>query len=343
MKRLLNTLYVTTPDTYLFHEGKTVIAKLNREVRLKVPIHTLSSIVATDLVTLSPSLMNLCTTTGVSISFLNMHGRFLARVEGPISGNVLLRREQYRRVDIPEQRVAVARAVIMAKIANGRAVLQRTARDHSEKVDREALETAASALGRLISRVESETNIDTLRGREGEAAAVYFGSFDHLIVSRKQDFSFQGRSRRPPLDNVNALLSFIYALMVHDIRSALECVGLDPQVGFLHTERPGRASLALDLMEEFRPVIADRLALTLINLGQVRGKGFRKSESGAVEMNDETRKTLLTAYQKRKQDEVLHPYLGEKIPIGMLYYAQALLLARHLRGDIDGYPPFFWK
>jgi len=205
------------------------------------------------------------------------------------------------------------------------------------------IDRASRRLGVLLEDIRAETDLAVLRGREGDAANTYFEAFDHMITAQKEDFYFRGRSRRPPLDNMNALLSFIYTLLAHDAASALQSVGLDPQVGFLHAERPGRPSLALDLMEEFRPFLADRLALSLVNLKQVQGKGFRKSESGAVEMTDETRKELLVSYQKRKQEEIQHPFIGETAPVGLLMYLQALLMARFLRGDLDGYPPFVWK
>lgn len=343
MKRLLNTLYVTTEGAYLCQEGQSVVVRVERETRLRVPIHMLSSIVTFGQVSLSPSLLHFAAQHGVTVSFLSMYGRFLARVVGPTSGNVLLRRAQYRFSDNTEQRSNIAKAVVLAKIANCRNVIQRAARDYGEGDGKKNLDWVSKRLKRQQELVKSAGELSVLRGLEGEAAALYFSVFDHLVVAQKEDFLFETRSRRPPLDNVNALLSFLYTLLVHDIRGALESVGLDPQVGFLHADRPGRPSLALDLMEEFRPVVADRLALTLINLKQVSPRGFRKTESGAVEMDDETRKTVLAAYQKRKQDEVFHPFFGEKLAAGLLFHAQAMLLARHLRGDLDGYPPFFWR
>ncbi|OGL49306.1 MAG: CRISPR-associated endonuclease Cas1, partial [Candidatus Schekmanbacteria bacterium RIFCSPLOWO2_02_FULL_38_14] len=229
------------------------------------------------------------------------------------------------------------------KIANCRTVLQRVLRDHSEKIDIDALSQASQKLSNSMRRLQMESSLDILRGIEGESASIYFSVFNHLITSQKDDFFFHERNRRPPLDNVNCLLSFLYTILMHDVRSALESVGLDPAVGFLHRDRPGRYGLALDLMEEFRPFLADRLTLSLINLCQVQGKGFQKKESGAVWMDDDTRKTVLVAYQKRKQDEILHPFLNEKVTIGLLFHTQALLMARYLRGDIDNYPPFIWK
>jgi CRISP-associated protein Cas1 len=343
VKKHLNTLFVTTQGAYLAKEGETITVKVEGEARLRLPVHTIGGIVCFGNVSCSPFLMGFCAENGVGISFLSEHGRFLARVQGPVSGNVLLRREQYRLADDPKASADVARAVLTGKIANCRTVLQRALRDHTDKMAVDEVAFAAKRLGNCLEILAREQPLDALRGCEGDAAHIYFKVFDHLIVAQKKDFSFEERNRRPPLDNVNALLSFIYTLLVHDIRSALETVGLDPAVGFLHRDRPGRPSLALDLMEEFRPFLADRLALSLINRQQVQAKGFQKSDSGAVLMTGETRKTLLVAYQERKQEEILHPFLDEKVTIGLLFHTQALLMARYLRGDLDGYPPFIWK
>ena len=343
MKRLLNTLFVTTQGAYLCHEGESVLVKVEKETRLRVPLHMLGGIVCFGQVACSQPLMGLCGERGVLISFLTEHGRFLARVHGPVSGNVLLRREQYRRAERPDASAAIARAVVMGKVANCRTVLQRATRDHADKAGQAEIEIAARRLGHLLKELEEPLPVDTLRGKEGDAANTYFGVFNHLITAQKEAFFFHVRSRRPPLDNMNALLSFLYTLLVHDASAALESVGLDPQVGFLHAERPGRPSLALDLIEEFRPFLADRLALSLVNLRQLQCKDFEQTESGAVTMSDAARKELLTAYQKRKQEEIQHPFLDETVSIGLLFHVQALLMARHLRGDLDGYPPFIWK
>ena len=343
MKKLLNTLFVTTQGAYLCHEGESVLVRVEEETKLRVPIHTIGGIVCFGRVSCSQPLMGLCGERGVTISHLSEQGRFLARVHGPVSGNVLLRREQYRRADDPDGVSLLARSVIIGKIANARTVLQRAARDHAEKGGGEEFEKVVLRLGVLLEELKQGAPVDVLRGKEGDAANHYFGVFNHLITAQKEDFFFHVRSRRPPLDNMNALLSFLYTLLVHDASSALESVGLDPQVGYLHALRPGRPSLALDLMEEFRPFLADRLALSLVNLRQVQAGGFQKTESGAVMMDDETRKTVLVAYQKRKQEEIRHPFIEEDVPIGMLFHVQALLMARHLRGDLDGYPPFIWK
>ncbi len=343
MKRLLNTLYVTTQGAYLCHEGESVLVMVEKEVKLRVPIHMLCGIVCFGVVACSPPLMGLCAEHKVTISYLTEHGRFLARVEGPVSGNVLLRKEQYRRSGDPGAALEIARTVVLAKTANCRSVLQRAVRDHAGKTNTAALETAVLRLSRLLDEIGRVTEMEVLRGREGDAARTYFEVFDHLIVAQKNDFFFRERSRRPPLDNINALLSFLYTLVAHDMRSALETVGLDPQVGYLHADRPGRPSLALDMIEEFRPFLADRMALSLVNLKQVQGHDFQRTESGAVLMTDDARKQLLVAYQKRKQEEIHHPFLEETIAVGLLFHAQALLMARFLRGDIDGYPPFIWK
>lgn len=343
MKKHLNTLFVTTQGAYLSKEGETVVVKVEKEKRLRVPIHTLDGIVCFGNIGCSPFLMGFCAEKDVAISFLTERGRFLARVLGPVSGNVLLRREQYRRADDLKTSAKIATSLLIGKLTNCRTVLKRALRDHPDKVNTGEVHRASQRIGSSLKNLQKNKPLDVIRGIEGEAAHTYFSVFDHLITSQKKDFSFRSRNRRPPLDNVNCLLSFLYTILMHDIRSALESVGLDTAVGFLHRDRPGRPGLALDLMEEFRPFLADRLALSLINLGQVKNNGFKKKESGAVLMNEEMRKAVLVAYQKRKQNEIIHPFLGEKVPIGMLFYIQALLLARYLRGDIDGYPPFIWR
>ncbi len=335
--------YVTTQGAYLSKEGETVMVSVGSEKRLQVPVHTIGGIVCFGRVMCSPFLMGFCAENNVGLSFLTENGRFMARVEGAVSGNVLLRREQYRRADEARFSAAMARYFLVGKIANARTVLQRALRDHGDKIAQPVVEQAVAQLGSSLRRLEKTESLDALRGIEGDTARCYFGVFDHLITSQKDAFRFAGRNRRPPLDNVNCLLSFMYTLLLHDVRSALEGVGLDPAVGFLHRDRPGRPGLALDLMEEFRPFLTDRLVLSLINLAQVKAGGFSKSDTGAVRMTDDTRKEVIVAYQKRKQDEILHPFLGEKAAVGILFHLQALLLARHLRGDLDGYPPFVWR
>jgi CRISP-associated protein Cas1 len=343
MKKHLNTLFVTTQGAYLAKEGETVAVKVDHEIALRVPVHTIGGIVCFGQVSCSPYLMGFCAENGVAISFLTENGRFLAKVQGPVSGNVLLRREQYRRADDLQACSVIARSVVTGKIANCRTVLQRSLRDHADKIGADEVTCASQSLVHSLRRLQCEQPLDIVRGFEGDAANTYFGVFNHLITSQKETFYFDERNRRPPLDNVNCLLSFMYTLLMHDVRAALEAVGLDPAVGFLHRDRPGRYGLALDLMEEFRPFLADRLALSLINLCQVQDKGFNRKESGAVLMDDETRKTVLIAYQKRKQEEILHPFINEKVTIGLLPHVQAMLMARHLRGDLDCYPPFIWK
>jgi CRISPR-associated protein Cas1 len=343
MKQLLNTLFVTTQGAYLARDGETVQVRVEHEDRLRVPIHTLASVVCFGQVSCSPPMMGLCAERGVSLAFFTENGRFLARVEGPVSGNVLLRREQYRRSDVEEQSATIARSVLIAKVANCRTVLLRALRDKPDCAGNSEIELASKRLVRLAEDLTPSKSLDSLRGHEGDAARVYFDVFDHLVTESKESFFFHGRSRRPPLDNLNAMLSFLYTLVTHDVASALEGVGLDPAVGYLHRDRPGRPSLALDLVEELRPVLADRLVLSLINRRQVGARGFQKTETGAVVMDDATRKEVLVAYQKRKQEEILHPFLKERIAFGMVPHAQALLLARYLRGDLDGYPSFLWR
>ncbi len=343
MKQLLNSLYVTTQGAYLARDGETVVVKIDQEIVLRVPIHTLASIVCFGRVSASPPLMGLCGERGVALAYFSEAGRFLARVNGPVSGNVLLRREQYRRSDDNSRSAEIARAIVIAKVANCRTVLLRASRERPDGPARPALDAAAQRLGSLVDDLQRAMPLETVRGHEGDAARAYFGVFDHLITESKDDFFFRERSRRPPLDNLNALLSFLYTLLTHDVAAALEGVGLDPAAGFLHRDRPGRPSLALDLVEELRPVIADRLALSLINRRQIGGDGFRRTETGAVEMCAATRKELLVAYQKRKQEEIVHPFLKERVPFGIVPHTQAMLLARYLRGDLEGYPSFLWR
>jgi len=343
MKKHLNTLFVTTQGAYLAKEREAVLVRIENETRLRLPIHTLGGIVCFGNVGCSPYLMAHCAENDVGLSFLSEYGRFLARVQGPVSGNVLLRRKQYRLADDMKASAKIAYFILAGKLANCRTVLRRAVRDHGGKIDKESVEAASRHIAHAIKNIDPEMPLDLLRGIEGDAAKRYFSVFDHLITSQKSDFSFTGRNRRPPLDKVNCLLSFVYTILLHDVRSALEAVGLDPQVGFLHRDRPGRPSLALDLMEEFRPFFSDRLVLSLINLNKVRQKGFEKSQTGAVLMKEDTRKELLVAYQKRKQDEITHPFLGDKVTIGILFHLQALLFARYLRNDLDGYPAFIWR
>jgi len=324
-------------------DGETVAVRVEKETKMRVPVHNLGGIVCFGRVGCSPALMGMCAERGVAISFFNRRGRFWARVQGPVSGNVLLRREQYRRAQEPEECVAIARASVVAKVTNSRNVLLRSVRDHPDATGSEEVTEAARRLLIALKALARDSPLDTIRGHEGDAARTYFSVFDHLIVANKAGFTFSRRSRRPPLDRVNALLSFLYSMLAHDVAAALEGVGLDPAVGFLHRDRPGRPGLALDLMEELRPCLADRLVLSLVNRQQVSSDGFTQSESSAVMMDDDTRKTVIGAYQDRKAEEIQHPFTGEKIPIGLIAHVQAMLLSRHLRGDLDGYPPYVWK
>ena len=341
MRKLLNTLFVSTQGAYLAKEGETIIVKIEREVKLRLPIHGVGGIVCFGSVSLSPPLMAFCAERNVTVSFLSEYGRFFARVQGPVSGNILLRKEQFRQSDSKDKSAEIAKNILIAKFINARAVISRYLRDHQP--DNQEVINAKQHLKEKIAKITDIDDLDSLRGIEGEVAKTYFGVFDNLILEQKKYFFFAGRNRRPPMDNVNAMLSFVYTLLAHDIVGALETVGLDPQAGFLHRDRPGRPGLALDMMEEFRHPFADRFVLSLINLKKVTKKGFSKTSSGAVMMNDDTRRTLLQSYQERKKDKIKHPFLNEKIQVGMLFFAQALLLARYLRGDIDAYPAFIWR
>ena len=343
MRKLLNTLYVTIPESHLAREGENILIKVKDEIRFRIPIHNLEGIVCFGYIGASPSAMRLCWEKGVELSFLTEYGKFLARTSGEISGNVLLRRKQYRWADEELEKLRLSKRFVEAKIHNSRRVLQRAIRDHSDVIQDDDLRNVVEYMKNMIGRIESAQSVDVVRGIEGEAARTYFSKFDCLIINQKEYFKFNERVKRPPTDYVNALLSFVYTLLAHDCMSALETVGLDPQVGYLHVDRPGRKSLALDMMEELRPYLADRMVLSLINRKQVSYNGFIKRENGAVLMNDKTRKEILVAWQNRKREEIVHPFLDEKIPLGLIPYAQAMLLARNIRGDLDDYPPFFWK
>ncbi|MDF2140877.1 type I-C CRISPR-associated endonuclease Cas1c [Paenirhodobacter sp. CAU 1674] len=344
MRKLLNTVYVTTEGAALRKEGETLLVELDGAEKTRVPLHMLSSIVVFGAVLVTPALMAACAERGVALAFMGRNGRFQARVEGPVSGNVLLRREQYRRADTAED---IVRSIVIGKIANQRAVIRRAQRDYGSEMEppaRAALQAATDRMAQILRRVQlSDAGVDEMRGFEGEAATLYFSVFDHLIRTPDAELRWTSRSRRPPRDAMNALLSFLYTLLTHDCRAACEAVGLDPAVGFLHRDRPGRPSLALDLMEELRAPLADRLALSLVNRRQLRARDFQQMEGGAVLLGDEARRTVLTAWQERKREERLHPFLQEKAPFGLVPFLQAQLLARHLRGDIDAYPPWFWS
>lgn len=342
MKKHLNTLFITLEGAWLGKDGEAVIVRHEHETKIRVPLHNLDGIVALGWdISCSAPLMAACAEKGVTLSFCTPYGKFQAAVRGFTSGNVLLRREQYRRADDEAASVGIARHMIAAKIANQRTVLQRAIRDHGGNERTSTLHATCIELAYNAQVTSREGSLDTLRGIEGDAAKRYFEVFPHLITNAA--FTFNGRVKRPPTDPVNAMLSFLYAMLAHDCRSACETVGLDSQVGFLHRDRPGRASLALDLMEELRPVLADRLVLSLINRQQVKAADFITKENGAVEMKDSTRKAVLIAYQERKQQELEHPFLGEKVTLGLVCHLQARLLARYLRGDLDAYPAFLWK
>lgn len=343
MRHLLNTLFVTSDDIYLSLDGENVVANREGEVIARYPLHTLSGILSFSYAGASPALMGACAEREINLSFCSPRGKFLARVCGESSGNVLLRRRQYRMADDPDSSCTIARNMIFGKVYNSRWSIERTIRDHALRVDTASLSTASKQLYELLPQLKEASSPEELRGLEGVAASAYFGVFDQMILGDKSTFAFRGRNRRPPLDAVNALLSFAYSLLANDCASALESVGLDSYVGFLHRDRPGRSSLALDLMEELRPCLADRFVLTLINNRQVKASDFVYAESGAVLLTDDGRKGFLKSWQERKKDTLTHPYLGEKLPWGLVPYVQALLLARYLRGDLDAYPPLLWK
>lgn len=343
MKQLGNVLYVTTPEAYLALDGENVIVRREEQAPMRLPLHNLDSVVCFNYPGVSPALMGACVDRQVDLCFLKPGGQFLARVTGGVRGNIALRRRQYELSLCEDARVGIARSFLLGKIANSRKVIERVRRDHALLVDGLALEAASQSLKAALAGVQAAESLETLRGLEGSAAREYFAVFDQMVLHQKEDFRFCGRSRRPPLDKINALLSFLYTLLTHEVVAALEVVGLDPQMGFLHADRPGRPSLALDMLEELRAPLADRLALSLVNLKQVRGSGFAQKESGGVLMNDDTRKTVLAAWQKRKTEVVIHPYLKERMPLGLAPHVQATLLARHMRGDLDAYPPLFWS
>lgn len=343
MKKLLNTLYITSQDSYLSLDGENVVIFEQSQEIGRVPLHNLEAIVSFGYRGASPALMGGCASRNISLCFLTPQGKFLARVTGSVRGNVVLRKRQYEVSEDSAASLGIARNCILGKVYNSRWILERATRDHSLQVDVEKLKRASGFLQNSLENIEMCMDMAQLRGFEGEAASVYFSVFDQLILQQKKDFRFAGRNKRPPVNNVNALLSFVYTLLTGMVASALETVGLDPYVGFMHTDRPGRVSLALDLMEELRPVLADRFVLTLINRKMVTGKDFSKKEDGAVLLSDKARKNLLIEWQNKKKEVITHPYLGEKVEWGMIPYAQAMLLARYLRGDLDEYPPFFWK
>ena len=343
MRHLLNTLFVTSDDVYLSLDGENVVANRKQEIVARYPMHNLFGIISFSYAGASPALMGACAQRGISLAFCSPTGRFLARTCGENNGNVLLRRTQYRKADDLQESCRIARTMVFGKLYNSRWSIERTRRDHGMRVDGEKLLNASARIKELLSLAVEETSLDELRGIEGVGAVAYFGVLDDMILNAKQTFYFHGRNRRPPLDAVNAMLSFAYYLLAHDCAAALETVGLDAYVGFLHRDRPGRSSLALDLMEELRPCMADRLVLTMINNRVISPEDFETRENGAVIFKEQGRKAFLKSWQEKKQETLTHPYLAEKINWGLVPYVQAILLSRHLRGDLDAYPPFLWK
>lgn len=343
MKKLLNTLYIMNEKNYLSLDGENIVIKNEGDEVGRVPLHNLESIICMSYVGASPALMGKCAEYNIGFSFVKPTGQFMARISGPAFGNILLRKQQYRISDDKDTAIIYARNFILGKLYNSRSVVKRAIRDYAMRLDCNRLNQVCEHITGQIVNIKNALEIDEIRGYEGEAAKEYFSVFDDLILQQKQDFMFTNRSRRPPLDAVNAMLSFAYTLLESMCCSALEMVGLDPYAGFMHTDRPGRHSLALDLMEELRAVFADRFVLSLINKREIKAKGFIYKEDGAVIMDSATRSKFLSAWQSKKQETIMHPYLNEKVEWGMVPYVQALLLARAIRGDIDGYPPFFWK
>ncbi len=343
LRKLLNTLYVTTPEAHLGRDGENVVVRIDDQVRFRIPIHNIESIITFGYTGASPGLMHLCSERGVALSFLSPSGRLRAKMATPTKGNVLLRKRQYSLYDQENESLKLACNFVFGKINNCRAVLRRYLRDHHCRLGQQDVSEAVKKLSNQLKKVLNTKSLNELRGIEGESARTYYSVFDYLILESKDVFHFRGRSRRPPLDLTNSVLSFLYSLLAHDCASALETVGLDPQVGFLHRIRPGRVSLGLDLMEELRPYLVDRLTLSLINNRQIEAKDFLIKESGGILLTDEGRKKVIDAWQTRKQQEIMHPYFQERFAIGLIPYAQAMLLARCIRGDIDSYPPFLIK
>lgn len=343
MKKLLNTVFINDPDRYLSLEGENLIISEKGEEIARVPFHNIERIISCGHSGASPALMGKCVEDGIELVFLNRNGKFLARVEGQVSKNVLLRRQQYRFADDAKKSLDISKNIISAKIFNSRWVLERTVREHAARIDTVKFKKKSEILKENIKKAQNCMDIDCLRGIEGETASVYFSAFDDMILQQKEDFYFKSRNKRPPTDNVNALLSFTYSIATGICASALEAAGLDPYVGFMHTDRPGRRSLALDLLEEFRAVLCDRFVLALINTKILNNDDFVKAENGAVYLSEEARRKFFSAWHKKQFEELKHPFIEEKVGWGMIPYVQALLLARYIRGDLDCYPPFMWK
>lgn len=343
MRKLLNVLYITTEDAYATLDGENVAVKVKSEVKARFPLHILEGIYIFSYAGASPALIGKCAAMNIDLVFCRPSGYFLARPTGRTKGNVLLRREQYRIADDEDRSARICRNMIFGKVMNEKHVLDRMIRDHADRISPEQFQNASGELKDLAEKILSAENRDTIRGLEGTAASIYFSTFDAMILKNKEDFFYHGRNRRPPLDRVNCLLSYIYMMLTSMCSSALEAVGLDPYVGVMHTDRAGRVSLSLDLIEEFRPVLADRFVLTVINNGVLTADDFIEQEDGAIQITEDGRKTLQQSWQKRKQETLIHPFLNEKIEWGLVPYVQAMLLARYIRGDLDGYPPFVWR
>lgn len=343
MKKLMNTLYIASPNRYLSLDGENIVVLEEKLEIGRVPLHNIESIITFGYTGASPALMGACAERGIGLCFMSQQGKFLARVVGEVRGNVILRKTQYALSENDEESIKVARNFIIGKVYNARWCLERVTREHTLRIDVNRVKKASGSMKKALENIKKCNNKDRLRGIEGEAASLYFSVFDQMILQQKEDFYFHSRNKRLPLDNVNALLSFTYTLLANMCMSALELTGLDPYVGFMHSDRPGRASLALDLMEELRTVLAERFVLSIINKRIINEKGFVKTESGAVFMDDETRKSVLQFWQERKKETLRHPFINEKVEWGMVPYVQAMLLARFIRGDLDEYPPFLWK
>lgn len=343
MRKLLNTLYVMTENCYLTLDGENIVVQNEKKTSGRFPLHTLENIICFTYKGASPALMGACAERKIGMHFFTPRGKFLARTIGKEHGNILLRKEQYRISDNEEKSKSYAKNMITGKLFNSRWCIERTLRDHEYRVNAEKLKKISNSLYDVLPKINDARTIGQLRGIEGKAAEQYFSVFDELILNQKEDFMFQTRNRRPPLDKVNALLSFAYTILSGDCGNALESVGLDPYVGFMHGDRPGRASLALDLMEELRPILGERFILTLINTKSIQAEHFEIQKDNAVFLNNDGRKIFFNAWQKHKKEEITHPFLKEKIEWGLVPYVQALLLARTIRGDLEEYPPFLWK
>lgn len=343
MRKLLNTLYITMPDVYLAVSGENILIKHEDKILVRYPFHNLEDIVLFSYLGMSPKLIQKCMDYEIGICYLTPTGRFIARMRGQSKGNILMRRKQYRVADDETESLDISKNIILAKIYNEKWTIERYIRQYENRIDTNYLRGISRYLTELLKRVGDVEDFEELRGIEGIAQVNYFSGFDEMILNQKDDFKFEGRSRRPPLNPLNAVLSYIYSILSNDVASALESVGLDAYAGFMHTDRPGRISLALDLVEEFRSPIADRFVLSLVNLGQIKKDDFLYEDSGAVTIKEDCRKRIIQLWQERKQNTLTHPFLNEKVEWGLVPFCQAMLLARYLRGDLDGYPPFMWK